>query len=244
MQILSTNRFLPTHPTSPNPSLERRGLHDAPSGSNEQPNAVLEKRGAQGKNSLLSNHKCKKYQQGVTFLELTIVIFLMAVLLSFALPNFSNLIKSNLELEANRIAKIVSLLRQQAIMSGGNYKLVFSTKDSSYKILTQDLLDPEEYAPHLQYPDPITFRKPIELYKVTRDQEKEEDSNFLNFEKIEFEKIFGQDFSFTIDSSGLIDLFTLYLRDERDFISLSVVNIMGKLVVSHQSPLDPAELNE
>ena len=168
----------------------------------------------------------------------------MAVLLSFALPNFSNLIKSNLELEASKIAKIVSLLRQQAIMSGENYKLVFSTKDSTYKILTQNQLDPEEFMPHSRYPNPIAFREPIELYRVTRDQEKEEDSNFLNFEKIEFEKIFGQDFSFTIDSSGLIDLFTLYLRDEREYVSLSVVNIMGKMVVSHKSPLDSLELDE
>ncbi len=174
--------------------------------------------------------------RGFSLLELSVGMLLMVILLGFSLPRFSLLLESELQKEARKIAYLIKELRIQAILKGENYKLVFDTRKSEYSVLTEDSRNPRGISPHEKYSEPIRLEDPVEFAKVTRDEEEEEYSRF-SFRKIEFDKIFGQQFEFRIDSSGFIDLFTLKLKDQENSLSLSVVNIMGKIVFGEETPL-------
>ncbi len=175
---------------------------------------------------------------GFTMLELTVVMFIMAILLGISLPSFSNLFESNLEKETRKIAVIISELRLQAILGGENYQLVFDTKKSEYQVFTIDPQDSTVIVPNNNHPSPIKLTPPIEFEKISTETE-DSTSTTLKFggEKQEFEKIFGQQYEFRIDSSGFIDLFSLSLKDQSNTITLTIKNIMGDISISHETPL-------
>lgn len=179
--------------------------------------------------------KCPAFA-GISLLELSVVMFLMAVLLGFSLPRFSNFLESDLETESRKIAALLNELRLQAILNGEAYRLVFDTKNSEYSVYQIDPKDASAVIPHQKYSKPLKLRPPVEFEKVTRDREEETDS-FLGFEKIEFDKIFGQTFEFRIDSSGFIDLFTLKLKNRDHFIELKVKTVMGDIRIGEEVPL-------
>jgi Tfp pilus assembly protein FimT len=175
---------------------------------------------------------------GISLLELSIVVFLMAVLLGFSMPRFSSLFDSQLLKEARRIAVLLHRLRIEAILKGENYKIVFDTKKSEYSVFTASPQNPREYTPHEKYSKPIQLKSPVEFLKVTKDEDEEgrSESRF-GFNELEFDKIFGLSYEFRVDSSGFIDLFTIRLKDREHSISMSVVNIMGKIEIGDEAPL-------
>lgn len=174
---------------------------------------------------------------GFTMLELTVVMLIMIILLGVSLPNFSNLFESNLEKETHRIAAIIDELRLQAILKSENYQLVFDTKKSEYQVFTTDPQDSSVTDPHEKYRTPIKLTPPIEFTKISTEIEEETTVRRFGGEKLEFDKIFGQQYIFRIDSSGFIDLFTLNLKDEDTTIALTIENIMGDISISHEKPL-------
>ncbi|MCP4753192.1 MAG: type II secretion system protein [Proteobacteria bacterium] len=174
--------------------------------------------------------------EGFTLLELSVVMFIMLILLGFSLPRFSTLFESDLQKETQKIAGIVKDLRLQAILKGENYKLVFDTKKSEYAVLTKDPDYSQTFSPHEKYSEPIRLADTVEFHAVARDVGKEQTFRFSGRE-IEFDKIFGRKFEFGIDSSGFVDLFTVKLKDRNNYLSLSVVNIMGKTVIGEETPL-------
>ena len=170
---------------------------------------------------------------GFTLLELSVVIFLMAILLGFSLPRFSTLFDSTLVQESQKIASLLREMRLQAILKGQNIKFVFDTKNSRYSILTGNSSDPTRFIPDEKYSKPISLPESLEIYQISQEVTEVRDSRFAG-EKIEFDKIFGQTYEFNIDSSGFIDLFTIKLKDQNSRIAVSVVNIMGKVVVGEE----------
>ncbi len=174
---------------------------------------------------------------GFTMLELTVVMLIMIILLGVSLPNFSNLFESNLEKETHRIAAIIDELRLQAILKSENYQLVFDTNKSEYQVFTTDPQDSSITNPHEKYRTPIKLTPPIELTKISTEMEEETTTRRFGGEKLEFDKIFGRQYIFRIDSSGFIDLFTLNLKDEDKVIALTVENIMGEISISREEPL-------
>lgn len=186
--------------------------------------------------SLISDAKKPQQSAGFTLLELSLVMLLMVILLGFSLPRFSILLDSRLQREAQKIVRIVGNLRLAAILKGENYMITIDTKKSEYSVLIEDPENPGHYSPHQQYTKPIPLEKPVEFGKVTRDTVADGETKF-SFQKIEFDKIFGQIYQFRIDSSGFVDLFTVKLQDKENYLTLSVVNIMGKLAISEETPL-------
>lgn len=178
----------------------------------------------------------KRGLNGFTLLELSVVIFLMTVLLGFAIPRFSNFMESTLEKETRKIAYVLDELRMEAIMKGESYRLEFDTMDSELSIYTASAEDPTEYTPHEKYDKPIKLQPPVKISKITLGEEDPFQSRF-GFEKLEFDKIFGQEYYFKIDSSGFIDLFTLKLKDNENTITLAVTTIMGDLSIGQETPL-------
>jgi type II secretory pathway pseudopilin PulG len=179
----------------------------------------------------------QKSSSGFTMLELTAVMFIMIILLGVSLPNFSNMLESNLEKETRRIAAIIGELRLQAILKSENYQLLFDTKKSEYQVFTTDPLDSTNTDPHDKYDSPIKLSPPVEFSKISTEIEEETTSRRFGGEKLEFEKIFGQHYIFRIDSSGFIDLFTLKLKDDSNSITLTIKNIMGDISISQEEPL-------
>lgn len=173
---------------------------------------------------------------GFTLLELSAVLFLMAVLLGFSLPQFSNFLESDLEKESKKIAAVLDELRLQAILKNENYAIQFDTMKSEYSIFKAESINTRNYTPHEQFSTPIKLNPPVVLDKVSVDEEPEVQSRF-GFEKLEFDKIFGQQFEFHIDSSGFIDQFTLKLKDQNNYIQLKVKNIMGDISIGQETPL-------
>lgn len=170
-------------------------------------------------------------------LELSIVMFLLTILLGFALPRFSLVFESNLLKSARKIAYILNDLKVQAVIKGENYKIVFDSTKSEYAVLTQNLND-LSFQPHPKYSEPITLEKKVQFSRIKRNEEKDENEfGTLSFKTIEFDKIFGSKYEFRINSSGLIELFTLKLKDENNYLYVSVVNIMGKIVIGEEKPL-------
>ena len=173
---------------------------------------------------------------GFTLLELSVVLFIMAVMLGIALPSFSNLMESDLEKEAQKLAAIIGDLRLKAILNSSDYLLVFDTKKSEYQVLVIDPADPSSTTPPDDYNAPIQLKPPVEIASISTDIEQNGTSRF-GFKKMEFDKIFGQEYSFRIDSSGFIDMFRLRLKDRENSITLSIETIMGEIAIGQETPL-------
>ncbi len=173
---------------------------------------------------------------GFSLLELGVIMFIMMILLGFALPRFPRLFESDLQLETRKLARLIDELRQQAIFSGETQKLVFDTKKSEYTVLTAKADQPEHFTPHKQFDKPMLLKAPVQFYTVSKMQTPDEDRQFAG-RRIVFDKIFGQQYQVYIDSSGFVDLFTVRLKDQNNQLSLSVVNIMGKIVIGEEIPL-------
>lgn len=175
------------------------------------------------------------HSSGFTLLELGVALLIMVIVLGMSLPSFSNLLESDLEKEAGRMAMIIDELKLQAILKSESYKLVFDTKKSELTILVQNPTD-LTFSPHPKYSKPITLTPPIEIARVSIDTENEVQSRF-GFKKLKFDKIFGKQYEFRIDSSGFIDLFAVELKDTSNSITLKVKNIMGDIAIGNVAPL-------
>ena len=143
---------------------------------------------------------------------------------------------SDLKKQTQKIAALIDELRLQAILKSETYKLVFDTKDSEYQIFTVDPADSSKNVPNEVYPKPFKLPAPIEISNIDLKTEDETTSRF-GFKKLEFDKIFGQQYEFRIDSSGFVDLFTIRLKDRSNSITLRIKNIMGEIAIGPETPL-------
>jgi len=173
---------------------------------------------------------------GFTLLELSVVLLIVAILLGISLPRFSNFFESDLEQETRKIASIIDGLRLQAILKGENYRLVFDTKNSQYQVFTVNPEDTSESVPHETYGSPIKLTPPVEISTISTEIDNLSASRF-GFKKLEFDKIFGQQYEFRIDSSGFIDLFLVRLKDNKNSLTLRIKNIMGEMAIGQENPL-------
>ncbi len=178
----------------------------------------------------------KNPERGVTLLELSLVVLLVAILLGFSLPRFTTLYESDLELETKKLAKIIKDLRLQAIIEEKRFRLVFNTKKSSYKVLEQISRDQSEFKPSKQFSKAVKLTEPVEFYQISNEVQNQEELRFSGAPII-FEKIFGQEFHFSVDSSGFIDPFTVRLRDQKFYMTLSVYDIMGNIRIETKRSL-------
>jgi len=180
--------------------------------------------------------KQKIMDRGFTLLELSIMLFLLLLIFSFAMPSFNLNFDSDLLSETKKIAKLLKNLRYQAILKGESYRVIFDTKESKYTFKINTPALKHETKKHPDFPEPIKLKSPVEFYSV-ENQIKSEESRQFEFKEFEFEKIIGQEFSFNIDSSGFMDMFAIKLKDKKNKIALSVVNIMGDIEIGSEEKL-------
>lgn len=181
-------------------------------------------------------YKSVNRKAGFSLLELSVIMFLIMILLGFALPRFPRLFESDLQLETQKMARLIDNLRQEAILNAESYKLIIDTKKSVYSVLTAPSDQPGQYSPHIRFGKPISLTESVSFVGVSTFDQQEDNLKFAG-RKITFDKIFGQTFEVKIDSSGFIDLFTVRLKDQNNQLSLSVVNIMGKINIGEELSL-------
>jgi type II secretory pathway pseudopilin PulG len=173
---------------------------------------------------------------GFSLLELSLVILLMLIMVGVAVPRLSLLFESDLMKEARRIAGTIEGLRMRAMLEGEDYRLVFDTEKATYSVDIVDLDQPRQFFPHPDYPKPVSLTPPVEFVNVWRGSSETVERRFAG-EKLEFDKIFGQRFDFRIDAAGLVDPFRLELKDRRHSVTVTVADIMGKVVIGRETPL-------
>ena len=77
---------------------------------------------------------------GFTLLELTIVVFFLAVISSFALPRFADISGVELGASTRRLSQTVRYLYEEAALRGTVYGLVFDLENQVVKVVR---IDPE-----------------------------------------------------------------------------------------------------
>ena len=178
----------------------------------------------------------KSKRGGFTLLELSISLLILTILVGFSMPRMTSLFQSPLEKEAIQLASILSELKNQAILKRESYKIIFNLPDENYSIVTQDVDDLEKYNPHIKYKEPIQLKPPVVFQNISENNPDDTQSKF-GFEKITFDKIFGQKFTIKIDSAGLIDLFKVHLKTREKSISVTVKNVMGEIEISNENSI-------
>ncbi len=164
----------------------------------------------------------------MSLLEVSLVLLLLSILFSFALPRFSLLTDSPLEKEGKRLAGIIAHLQDEALLRGQEFRLRFNSGEQTLTIFTRD---PQtwEFTLLEQKDNPHPLARGIRFYHF--DTKVAQASRF-GFTPLRFEKIFGEEFLIEIDDSGLIDPFEIELADETQRLKLSNPNLLGKLSLS------------
>lgn len=168
-------------------------------------------------------------QGGMTLLELTLVLFLLGILISIAIPNFSRMTEPSLQQEGKRIAKLITGLRQEAVTTGAQFRLVF---DSSRHEIAVEYLVPgslEDYKPHPRFEEPLGLQSGIRFRNF--DNQVQEASRF-GFQPIRFESLFGDQFRIIIDSAGLVDICQIELAEGNRWLTVKVKTLMGKIEIT------------
>jgi len=78
----------------------------------------------------------KRNSRGFTLVELLIVLALMSVLLTMAVPTFNRVYENiKLNADAQQMASVLRLARQEAVYSGQAKIVVFYTQSTKYKFI-------------------------------------------------------------------------------------------------------------
>ena len=73
---------------------------------------------------------------GFTLLELSIVLLILGVVLGLVIPRFRDPARSELVSHARRLAVLARYLRQEAILNGRSYRLVYDLNDQRYSVMS------------------------------------------------------------------------------------------------------------
>jgi hypothetical protein len=180
----------------------------------------------------------KPSNRGFSLLEFSIMLFLTALMLGFSIPMFTQLFESGIRREALKFGQLLSNLRTQSILKSQSYQIIIDTAKNEYSVMVESPDTPGEYTNHENFGKPVKLPKPIRFYNVKRtEQEQENESRTFTFESFEFEKIIGEEFKFKIDSSGFIDTFDVNLRDDDSYITVSILDIMGRMEIGEEKDL-------
>ena len=109
----------------------------------------------------------KNNQSGFSLVELVIVVALIAILMSIAIPRLPMSSNRELELAARELASNLRLVRSEAIASGSKCRAYFYTDDGYYKLISKDS-------------DPIYLPEGITFLLIYPDTGPNAETNFVN----------------------------------------------------------------
>lgn len=101
---------------------------------------------------------------GFTIIELMLVLVLLVVVMSLAIPTFQVLLQDSLEKEVSRLGGVIRLVRNEAILTRTSFRIMFDLKEASYAVEEEDQFgrflprdDPKLFRPHT-LPDSIELK--------------------------------------------------------------------------------------
>ena len=158
----------------------------------------------------------KRRRGGYTFIELMIVMTLLAVIMSFSVPAFQSLLEGTVTKEVNRLTGVVRLVRSEAILTRKTFRLVFDLERHGYAIEEKNPFgkfelknEPRSIAPH-EFDDSIRIR------------------DIMIFGR-RLERMDTSQAPVVIDDSGFMDPFLLHLDVDGKPHTLRVAGLKAKM---------------
>ena len=153
---------------------------------------------------------------GFTVVELVLVLMLLGVILLLGIPAFQNLLQNTLQAEAGRLAGVIRLLRNEAVLTRSTYRLLLDLRQGAYSVQRlddagayRDVTDPRVLAPHAL----PTQVKVVALTLLGRTYRPDE----------------PEPLPVQVDSSGYLDPFLLWLTHGDEDFTLRVSGFTGKV---------------
>lgn len=154
---------------------------------------------------------CKKHlRKGFSILEVAIVLLLVTILFSFALPQFNRFLSSSLESETRNTLALMQDIRFTSILDGSRHKVSFYLKDKSYQVFQQERTG---WKPFSKQPDRIKFAKQVKTIQFVLDNK-----DYSDLEKVDV----------YFHPSGLIDPFSITFEgSDKETLGFSMHSLSG-----------------
>ncbi|MCH8842881.1 MAG: GspH/FimT family pseudopilin [SAR324 cluster bacterium] len=153
---------------------------------------------------------------GFTFIEVMVVIVILAVVMGLSLPAFFSVLESGRDREINRLSSVLHLLRSEAILGRKQYRLQIDLEAGAYWAEARDdrgrfhpILEPASLRRHI-LPEFLQLQD-IAVYGTTAG------------------RITRQVVPITIDSSGFIDPFLLHFKEGQDEWTFRLTGFTGRV---------------
>jgi len=153
---------------------------------------------------------------GYTFMELLVVLVLLAAVMFIGVPSFQALLGSQLDKEVNRLGGLLRLLRNEAVLERTAFRLTFELDKASYFV--EERLSDGSYAARSDHDLMRAHEFPEAVY-VER---------MLMFEK-EILPERKEPVYVLIDSSGFVDPFLLHIFAGEEPFTFKVSGFTGKV---------------
>ena len=145
-----------------------------------------------------SNQKPVKRRGGFTFLEIVLVVMLLAIMMTLAVPAFQSLMESSLQREVRRLRTVVHLLRNDAVLGKRRFRLLVDLKEKSYSV--EERISDGSYVPR-EEPRLLRTHKIADVVDLKDMVLYGDTSNKLTDDIVPI----------IIDSSGFVDPFLLHM---------------------------------
>lgn len=165
---------------------------------------------------------------GFTFIELLLVLAVMSLLLALAAPAFQTVLRSEREREMNRLASVIRVLRNEAILGQRRFRLRLDLEEGGYRV--------EERGPTGTY-------RPREEPALLRPHRLPEGLELVDA------KVYGRTVDaleqrtvdVAIDASGYVTPFLLHLREGQQQWTLRVSGFTARteLLSGYRDELQP-----
>ena len=165
----------------------------------------------------------RAHRRGFTLIELVVVMLLLGLTTFMVMPAFQNLLEGRLTREANRLAGVIRLLRNEAVLEGLTFRVMLDMSAGSYWVEQRgakgDFLIREDVSmlkKHTLPPSVIMERM------------------FMFGEELLPRK--DRPVPILVDSSGFVDPFLLFVLDGDEPFTFRVTGFTGKvsLVEGHE----------
>ncbi|MGK5091436.1 type II secretion system protein [Deltaproteobacteria bacterium TL4] len=171
------------------------------------------------------SHKTGK---GFSFIELMVVLVLMSSVMAMTVPRFDGFFEKPQEKEYRNLARVLKLLRNEAILGQTEYYMIFDTKQQRYHIekALKDGNRESMDSPKILKPHAFVVEFPLHQVTLAQVANQNTASRILQF-PVEV----------SIDSSGFVTPFTLVFTDTETnhFWYINTKNIMGYLELKEET---------
>lgn len=146
---------------------------------------------------------------GFTIIELMLVLTLLVLVMTLAVPTFQSVLQDSLDKEVARLGGVIRLARNEAILTRKSFRILFDLKASSYAVEEED-----QFGRFLPRDDPKLFRP------YTLPDSIELKNLFVYGSRFDLE--YDKKVPIVINVSGFVDPFSLqFLQDGQPWTIVS-----------------------